>query len=280
MRTTWKISSRELPLLFMDPVPCLANFRCLQGKIEEVPLPVTKVDIIVSEWMGYCLLYEAMLDSVLWARDHYLTPDGLMVPSHVTLHIAPLADPAYIAEHITYWESVYGFKMSSMLDHVYNNVFADNFDTSSQAALSYPFLHLPLHSATKDDLTFISKPFTLRVEQDIASIDGFLIWFDVFFLPWRALNVSATARAEHWSHGGGPGIAFTTGPSGPSTHWRQGVLLVDRRKRPPMKVEKGQLIRGLIGYQKCPGNQRQLDVEVLWEVIGGDSWRAQVWHLE
>lgn len=36
-----------------------------------------KVDIIVSEWMGYCLLYEAMLDSIVWARDRYLASDGL-----------------------------------------------------------------------------------------------------------------------------------------------------------------------------------------------------------
>ena len=50
---------------------------CLHGKIEEVTLPVKQVDIIVSEWMGYCLLYEAMLDSVLYARDRYLAPDGL-----------------------------------------------------------------------------------------------------------------------------------------------------------------------------------------------------------
>ena len=44
----------------------------LQGKMEEVVLPVPKVDIIISEWMGYFLLYESMLDTVLWARDHYL----------------------------------------------------------------------------------------------------------------------------------------------------------------------------------------------------------------
>jgi hypothetical protein len=51
--------------------------RCVRGKIEEVTLPVSRVDIIISEWMGYCLLYEAMLDSVIWARDRYLGPDGL-----------------------------------------------------------------------------------------------------------------------------------------------------------------------------------------------------------
>jgi 2-polyprenyl-3-methyl-5-hydroxy-6-metoxy-1,4-benzoquinol methylase len=50
---------------------------CLHGKVEEVILPVKQVDIIVSEWMGYCLLYEAMLDSVLYARDKYLAPGGL-----------------------------------------------------------------------------------------------------------------------------------------------------------------------------------------------------------
>ena len=40
----------------------------VRGKIEEITLPVDKVDIIISEWMGYCLFYESMLDSVLFAR--------------------------------------------------------------------------------------------------------------------------------------------------------------------------------------------------------------------
>lgn len=46
----------------------------LKGKIEEVKLPVEHVDVIISEWMGYFLLFESMLDSVLFARDRYLTP--------------------------------------------------------------------------------------------------------------------------------------------------------------------------------------------------------------
>lgn len=44
----------------------------LKGKIEEIDLPVLKVDIIVSEWMGYFLLYENMLNTVLFARDKWL----------------------------------------------------------------------------------------------------------------------------------------------------------------------------------------------------------------
>lgn len=43
-----------------------------KGKVEEVELPVEKVDIIISEWMGYCLFYESMLNTVIFARDKWL----------------------------------------------------------------------------------------------------------------------------------------------------------------------------------------------------------------
>ena len=44
----------------------------IQGKIEEVELPVKQVDVIISEWMGYCLFYESMLSTVMCARDKWL----------------------------------------------------------------------------------------------------------------------------------------------------------------------------------------------------------------
>ena len=37
-----------------------------------------KVDVIISEWMGYFLLYESMLDTVLFARDKWLAKDGIV----------------------------------------------------------------------------------------------------------------------------------------------------------------------------------------------------------
>lgn len=42
----------------------------LMGKVEELSLPegVGKADVLVSEWMGYALLFETMLDTVLDAR--------------------------------------------------------------------------------------------------------------------------------------------------------------------------------------------------------------------
>ena len=44
------------------------------------PPPLAQVDIIISEWMGYFLLYESMLDTVLVARDRWLAPGGLLFP--------------------------------------------------------------------------------------------------------------------------------------------------------------------------------------------------------
>ncbi|NWW73914.1 ANM1 methyltransferase, partial [Climacteris rufus] len=92
-------------------------------KVEEVELPVEKVDIIISEWMGYCLFYESMLNTVIYARDKWLvrapkpreftpkswefTPKSL---GEKTPRNRPRAWPKMG------WENVYGFDMSCIKD--------------------------------------------------------------------------------------------------------------------------------------------------------------------
>jgi len=56
----------------------LAVITVLKGKIEEIELPVPKVDVIISEWMGYFLLYENMLDTVLYARNKWLVSESFL----------------------------------------------------------------------------------------------------------------------------------------------------------------------------------------------------------
>ena len=51
----------------------------IKGKVEEIELPVDKVDVIISEWMGYFLLYESMLDTVIFARDKWLAKGGIVI---------------------------------------------------------------------------------------------------------------------------------------------------------------------------------------------------------
>lgn len=72
----------------------------IQGKAEEVSLPVDQVDIIVSEWMGYFLLYESMLDTVLFCRDKWLKPGGMIFPDKASLYIAAIEDADYKVWHI------------------------------------------------------------------------------------------------------------------------------------------------------------------------------------
>lgn len=68
--------------------------------MEELTLPVDHVDIIVSEWMGYFLLYESMLDTVLFARDKWLAPDGIILPDKASLFLTAIEDGDYKDEKI------------------------------------------------------------------------------------------------------------------------------------------------------------------------------------
>uniref|UniRef100_A0A2P2IPL6 Protein arginine N-methyltransferase PRMT10 n=1 Tax=Rhizophora mucronata TaxID=61149 RepID=A0A2P2IPL6_RHIMU len=61
----------------------------IEGSVEDVTLP-EKVDVIISEWMGYFLLRESMFDSVICARDRWLKPGGVMYPSHARMWMAPM----------------------------------------------------------------------------------------------------------------------------------------------------------------------------------------------
>ena len=78
----------------------------MRGDLDRIELPHKAYDIIVSEWMGYGLLYEGMLPTVLQARDKYLAPGGLMVPSHATIHVAGVSDSGLMHDEFNFWRDV------------------------------------------------------------------------------------------------------------------------------------------------------------------------------
>lgn len=66
------------------------NIEFVKGRLENMELPLAdgeKVDIIISEWMGYFLLFEGMLDSVIHARDKYLKTGGIILPNRCTINL-------------------------------------------------------------------------------------------------------------------------------------------------------------------------------------------------
>ena len=68
------------------------GLKCPSTKIEDIEID-DNIDIIVSEWMGYCLLYELMLPSVIFARDKY-KPD-IMIPGQAAVLICGFFDEKY-----------------------------------------------------------------------------------------------------------------------------------------------------------------------------------------
>lgn len=82
----------------------------IRGKVESITLPdgITQVDIIISEWMGYALLYESMLDSVLIARDRFLRTGGVMAPSQCKMMFALCDATEIYKERIGFWNDIYG----------------------------------------------------------------------------------------------------------------------------------------------------------------------------
>ncbi|KAK0651323.1 S-adenosyl-L-methionine-dependent methyltransferase [Cercophora newfieldiana] len=261
---------------------------CVKGCIEDVTLPVAQVDIIVSEWMGYALLYEAMLPSVLYARDRYLAPGGLLVPSHCNMWIAPVSDAEYVADHIAYWRDVYGFDFQAMQRGIYadSRVQVSPPETIVGAPSMYGFLDL--HTVKTSELVFRNKWESVLSPEKITAgdaLDGFLVWFDMFFARSRDdPSIAPTSTAQDWAASGKTKedrVAFTTGPFGTATHWKQILFLVDPKTKQVKKfaeAEKGKKVAGEIEYVTADGHARGLEIKISWAVEGEET-QEQMWLL-
>ncbi|KAI0973175.1 S-adenosyl-L-methionine-dependent methyltransferase [Xylaria arbuscula] len=273
----------------------------LHGKMEEVQLPVDQVDIIVSEWMGYCLLFEAMLPSVLYARDKYLAPGGLMVPSHTNMWVAPVSDPVWAAENgESFWADVYGFDMGAMAKGIYDEARVLHWPADKVCGTPSAFKMLDLYTTTAADLSF-TAPYASRLTQDVDAVDGFLIWFDTFFSPTPRNQETAEttntdkhpvpddAVATEWiidSKGkrDQDRVAFTTGPfGGVETHWKQGLLHCDPHlgeKKDAAEAQKqkkkDEEVRGEITFAVAEDNARAVVIKASWD----EGRTQQSWALK
>ena len=249
---------------------------CLKGLIEEVTLPVDKVDIIVSEWMGYALLYEAMLPSVLYARDKYLTPDGLLVPSHASLFLAPVSDSEYICDSITFWRDVYGFDMKAMQVGIYDDARMLVMPEKTIAGSISMFKHLDLHTIRVEDLVFTAEWKTV-LSKEAESLDGFLVWFDIYFGTSRTSQIEPIdASSQAWIAAGKDRVAFTTGPFAKATHWMQ-CLLLDKEHSKPLTEVDSREVSGQLSFITADDNPRALTLQVKWTRDG--KQREQSWNL-
>ena len=127
----------------------------VRGRLEEVKLPLEadEVDVIVSEWMGYGLYFENMLSSVIYARDTYLSNDGILMPSEAKVFIEAMTTVEE-SDRVAWWGNVYGFDMTDLADLICSDAqvqLVDNEDVISCRCLAH---FLDIKTASDADLDF------------------------------------------------------------------------------------------------------------------------------
>jgi protein arginine N-methyltransferase 3 len=165
--------------------------------------------------------------------------------------------------------------MNSMLHKIYDEALVRSNQPETIVGDSQIFYTLPLHTITVEELSFL-KEFSITLNQDIDALDGWAIWFDIFFMPSRESVLPEDAIPSEMQKKGV--VSFTTGPHGTETHWQQTILLIDQAKRNAQPLKKGQTISGKVGYEKTEKGARGVDISVQWDSDASEKG-VQLWSL-
>jgi protein arginine N-methyltransferase 1 len=172
----------------------------IKGKMEEITLPVPQVDIIISEWMGYFLLYESMLDSVLWARDKYLVKEGgKMLPDKIHMYVAAVEDGSYKQSKKDFWKDVYGVDMSCLTPTVMREPLVDVVSSNAIMTTASKILEIDLVTMKPSDVEFTAE-YSLKCNYD-DKVHGLVAWWDSDFGRLNkkvVLSTSPYAKSTHW----------------------------------------------------------------------------------
>jgi len=219
----------------------------IKGKVEEVEIPgVGKdgVDIIISEWMGYCLLYESMLPTVLFARDKWLKADGVILPDISFIYLVAIEDADYKEDKINFWDNVQGFDMSCIKKVAIQEPLVDIVDPKQIITSPSKLITIDTNTVTKDELDF-KAPFRLAATRD-DYCHAFVAYFDIEFAKCHKK------------------VYFTTGPAGQYTHWKQTVFYLND----VLSVKRGEEIRGEFSLKANAKNPRDLDITIEFSFKG------------
>jgi len=251
----------------------------LHGRIEDVQIE-EKVDVIISEWMGYMLLYESMLGSVIFARDKWLKPGGLILPSHASLYLAPITNSRRYQDSIYFWRDVYGIKMSSVMPLAKQCAFMEpSVETiSGENVLTWPAVvaQVDCYTIQAPDLETITAAFKFTSMLQ-APLHGFAFWFDIEFNgPVRQkVKKQASQPLDVDMEISSPGnkkkkqdvsIVLSTAPEDAPTHWQQTLLYLFE----PIELKKDQIMEGSVTISQSRQHARFLNICLKY--FTGDQW--------
>jgi len=215
----------------------------IRGKVEEIELPIENdnqiVDIIISEWMGYFLLYESMLNTVIFARDKWLVPEnGIIFPDKAVMYLCAIEDAQAKSERIDYWNDVYGFDFSSIRDSAIQEPVVDVIDENAVVSNAAPILDIDILTCKKEELSFCST-FKLCAKRN-DYVHGFVAYFECAF--------TQTHKP----------IGFSTAPFCAYTHWKQTLFYLEDT----LTICEGEYIEGVIDCSPNQSNERDLDITI------------------
>ncbi|XP_058112684.1 protein arginine N-methyltransferase PRMT10 [Magnolia sinica] len=242
----------------------------IEGSMEDITLP-EKVDIIISEWMGYFLLRESMFDSVICARDRWLKPDGAMYPSHARMWLAPIRSGLGEQKMHDYessmsdWhsflddtEAYYGVDMSVLTKPFRDEQKKYYLQTSlwnnlhPHQVIGTPAIikEIDCLTTTVNEIVNVKAKFSSSITVEKTRLCGFAGWFDVHFRG----SSSNPATQE---------VELTTAPSTDNpTHWGQQVFLLN----PPLRVSEGDDVTVSFSMDRSEVNHRLMEVEFACEM--------------
>ncbi|XP_059638032.1 protein arginine N-methyltransferase PRMT10 [Cornus florida] len=242
----------------------------IEGSMEDVTLP-EKVDVIISEWMGYFLLRESMFDSVICARDRWLKPTGVMYPSHARMWVAPIRsglgeqkmNDYEGAMHDWFWfmketRKYYGVDMSVLTKpfseeqkkYYLQTSLWNNLHPEQVIGTAAIIKEIDCLTATVDDILNVTASIESSITAEDTRLCGFSGWFDVHFRGSKE-NLCQTE------------IELTTAPSEDNgTHWGQQVFLL----QPSTSVTKGDNLIVNFSMNRAKENHRLMEVELICDI--------------
>ncbi|KAK1392552.1 Protein arginine N-methyltransferase PRMT10 [Heracleum sosnowskyi] len=242
----------------------------IEGSIEDVILP-EKVDVIISEWMGYFLLRESMFDSVICARDRWLKPTGVMYPSHARMWLAPIRSGLGDHKMSDYEGSMddwqyfvkntknhYGVDMSILTKpfseeqkkYYLQTSLWNNLHPNQVIGTPAVVKEIDCLTVTVEEILVVTANVSSSIIKEETRLCGFSGWFDVHF------RGSKENPAEEE-------IELTTEPSEENgTHWGQQVFLI----HPPTHVCSGDDLNINFAMSRSKENHRLMEVDLGCEV--------------
>ena len=218
----------------------------IHSTIEDCQLPVDSVDVIVSEWMGFYLLHESMLDSVIFAKNKWLAHDGILVPSSASLLFSPVCLKAHVKENISIWDKFHGFNFSPLKDLVLAKHMTQptvmTVKPSELIAEPREIVSLHLKHAQTEDIASFKEMFEFKISKH-ALCHGFGVWFKCTF---------DTGAADCCI------VNLDTSPHADVTHWKQTVVMLPDT----LMLSKDENLSCSISFEQSKENKRHYNIGV------------------